>query len=98
MKHHYFFLAVAFLAMTVLVEAPLIVFPSIASEAYQGINIAHFGNDEHHYLTRAREILDGHSLGQPYLSEGKDLPDSFHSDVENVLLFPISLLGLGSSI
>ncbi len=81
-----------------LIEAPLIAFPFFAGDQYRGINIAHFGNDEHHYLTRAKEVLEGHALGQPYLAEGKDLPDSFHSNIEQVLLAPVAALGLGQSV
>ena len=80
-----------FLFLTLLVEAPLIAFPSWAGEAYQGINIAHFGNDEHHYLSRGKEVLEGNSLGQMYLKDWKDEQDPFFSDIEHIALFPFAL-------
>lgn len=82
-------------ALTLLIEAPLIAFPFFAGERYQGINIAHFGNDEHHYISRVKEVLEGHNLGQMYLAEGKDLPDSFQSNIEQILFSPVRFLGLG---
>jgi len=85
---------VAFVALALLVEAPLIAFPFYAGERYQGINIAHFGNDGHFYLSRAKEVLEGHSLGQPYLAEGKDNPDSFLVNAEQIAVVPLRLLGL----
>lgn len=85
---------IAFVALALLVEAPLIAFPFYAGERYQGINIAHFGNDEHFYLSRAKEVLEGHSLGQPYLAEGKDNPDSFLVNAEQIAVAPLRLLGL----
>ncbi|MBI2610895.1 hypothetical protein HYW60_03095 [Candidatus Kaiserbacteria bacterium] len=84
---------IAFVALALLIEAPLIAFPFYAGEAYQGINIAHFGNDEHYYLMRAREVLDGHSLGQPVLAEGKDNPDSFLYNDEQIIMSPFTLTG-----
>lgn len=98
MKPHSWMTFVAFALMVLFIEAPLLWFPFYAGDAYQGINIAHFGNDEHHYLTRAKEVLEGHNLGQPYLAEGKDLPDSFHSNVEQVALFPLVASGVGDSV
>lgn len=77
-----------FVLLALLIEAPLIAFPFFADERYQGINIAHFGNDEHYYLTRAREVLDGHSLGQPVLAEGKENPDSFLYNDEKIVMSP----------
>ena len=84
--------------LTLLVEAPLIAFPFFAGERYQGINIAHFGNDEHHYISRVKEVLEGHTLGQMYLAEGKDLPDSFQSNIEQILFSPVRMLGLGEEV
>jgi len=82
-----------FAALVLLIEAPLIAFPFYAGDFYQGINIAHYGNDEHHYLTRGKEILEGHALGQMYLSEWKDSPDSFQMNIEQIYVMPIRLLG-----
>lgn len=86
---------VAFVALALLIESPLIAFPFYAGERYQGINIAHFGNDEHFYLSRAREVLDGNSLGQPFLAEGKEMPDSFLYNDEQIVLSPFTLTGMG---
>jgi len=80
-----------FVLLALLIEAPLIAFPFFAGERYQGINIAHFGNDEHYYLTRAREVLDGHSLGQPILAEGKENPDSFLYNDEQIVMSPFTM-------
>ncbi|HCM43456.1 MAG: hypothetical protein UY39_C0018G0009 [Candidatus Kaiserbacteria bacterium GW2011_GWC2_49_12] len=80
-----------FILLALLIEAPLIAFPFFAGERYQGINIAHFGNDEHYYLTRAREVLDGHSLGQPILAEGKQNPDSFLYNDEQIAMSPFTM-------
>ena len=87
-----------FAGLALLIEAPLIAFPFFAGEQYQGINIAPYGNDEHYYLTRAKEVLEGHSLGQPFLHEGKDLPDSFQTNIEQILLFPLTATGIGPSV
>ena len=87
----------ALLLLTILIVSPLIAFPYYAGDAYQGINIAHFGNDEHHYLSRAKEVLEGHNLGQMYLAEGKDLPDSFQSNIEQIMFSPFRSLGVGDS-
>jgi hypothetical protein len=57
---------VAIVALTLLLESPWIVFPVYAGSAYQGINIMQFGNDEHHYLSRGKEVLEGHGVSQPY--------------------------------
>ena len=88
---------IAFVALALLVEAPLIAFPFYAGEQYQGINIAHFGNDEHFYLSRAKEVLESHSLGQPYLAEGKNNPDSFLVNAEQIAVAPLRLLGLSEA-
>ncbi|MDP3645527.1 MAG: hypothetical protein Q8R25_00360 [bacterium] len=79
--------------LTLLIEAPLIAFPIVAGDAYRGINIAPYGNDEHHYLTRGKEVLEGHSLGQPYLREWKEKPDSFQSNAEYALMVPFRIAG-----
>ena len=79
---------------TMLVSSPLIAFPFYAGDAYKGLNIAHFGTDEHIYLTRAKEVLEDHQLGQPVLSANKDLQDPTFSYVERVVLSPLTLSGL----
>ncbi|MBI5456388.1 hypothetical protein HY969_01480 [Candidatus Kaiserbacteria bacterium] len=84
--------------LVLLIEGPLIVFPFYAGEQYRGINIAHYGNDEHYYLTRAKEVLEGHGLGAPHLKEGKEKPDPFQTNIEQILLFPSALFGLGDNV
>ena len=86
---------IALFFLTLLVVAPLIAFPFYAGEAYQGINIAHFGNDEHFYLSRAKEALEGHSQGQPFLAEGKEMLDASQNNTEQIMLSPLRALGLG---
>ncbi|OHA17370.1 MAG: hypothetical protein A3H57_03970 [Candidatus Taylorbacteria bacterium RIFCSPLOWO2_02_FULL_43_11] len=84
--------------MSFLVSSPLIFFPMYAGDRYQGINIAHFGTDEHYYLTRAKEVLEGHSLGQPVLAEGKEKQDPTFSKAELVLTAPIRLFQLQDKV
>ena len=84
--------------MAILIFAPLIFFPIIIKEQYQGININHFGTDAHFYLTRGKEILDGNNLGSSLLREGKDEQDPFFSYSEYILLAPIKLLGLEQEV
>lgn len=85
-------------AMALLIELPLILFPILAGKDYQGINIAHFGTDQHFYLTRAREVLDGNGLGNSILREGKDGQDPFFTWNERVLLTPYRWLGVAESM
>ncbi len=97
LKDHWVALIGALL-MTLLVSAPLIAFPFYAGERYAGINIHHYGSDEHGYITRAKEVLEGHQLGQPVLAIGKDLPDPTFSSIERVLMFPFTATGLGERV
>lgn len=92
LRRHWVAIIAAF-CITLLVQAPLIAFPYAAGDKYQGVNIAHFGNDEHYYLSRAAEVAEGHSLGQPFLAQGKDGPDSTFSSAERIVLFPGMLFG-----
>src|SRR3989344_1130028 len=87
---------IAFAFLTLLVEVQWVAYPFYAGEAYQGINIAHFGNDVHLYLSRAKEVLEGNGVGQPFLAEAKDLPDAFQSNTEQILLTPLRIIGLDS--
>jgi hypothetical protein len=84
--------------MTLLVSAPILVFPRVAGDRYQGINIAHFGTDEYYYLARGKEILEGHGLGQAILREGKMFQDPTFTYVEHLMLGPVKLLGLENKI
>lgn len=86
------------LLLTIMIFAPLIIFPVVAKKEYRGININHFGTDTLLYLTRGREVLDGHGLGNPLLREGKDYRDTYLSYSDYILLAPIKLLGLASKV
>src|SRR3989338_1042866 len=84
--------------LTLLVEAPIIAFPFYAGDVYKGINIAPFGNDELYYLSRGKAVLEGHPLGQPFISGVGEVPDSFMSNVEYVYMAPLGALGLAPYI
>lgn len=86
------------LLLTILIFAPLLAFPYVIADKYQGININWFGTDAHFYLTRGKEVLDGHGLGSPLLREGKNDADIYHSYSEYILLAPIKLLGLTKKV
>ena len=88
----------AALVMSLLVSLPVILFPILARDSYQGINIAHFGTDEHYYLTRAKEILEGHGLGNIVLREQKDAQEPQFTYVEYLLLLPVRALGLADVV
>jgi hypothetical protein len=90
---HHWIIILSFL-LTIIIFAPLFVFPYVIKNEYQGININHFGSDAIFYLTRGKEVLDGHGLGNPVLKEGKNAPDVYLSYSDYVLLAPIKLLGL----
>src|SRR5258708_28832164 len=84
---------IAFVALTLLIEAPWIALPFYAGDAYRGINIAPT-SDELFYLSRAKAVLDGHTLGQPFIAGVLNVPDPFMSDVEYVFMGPLRVLGL----
>lgn len=86
------------LVLTVLIFAPWFAFPVVTKSTYQGININHFGSDAHYYLSRAKEVLDGHRLGDPFLREGKNQPDPTLSYPDYLLLAPVKLLGLAPRV
>jgi hypothetical protein len=85
---------VSIAALTLLIEAPLIALPFYAGDSYRGINIAPIGNDELFYLSRAKAVLDGRPLGQPFMTGVANVPDSFMSDIEYVYMVPLRALGL----
>lgn len=87
-----------FIVLTLLIASPLIAFPKFAGSEYQGINIAHFGTDEHYYLVRASEVADGNGLGNPFLSMNKDKPDPTASRADQFLMAPVRILGLEEKI
>jgi len=97
LKEHYLIIALSFL-LVFLIFAPLLVFPYVIKNEYQGINFNRFGSDAHFYLTRGREVLDGHGLGDPLLKEGKDSRDIYSAYSEYILLAPIKLLGLAQKV
>src|SRR3989338_1152834 len=83
------------LLMAFLVISPLLLFRLIIpSSSYQGINLANFGIDETWYLSRGRDILEGHKLGNAVLREGKEGQESHFQYIEYVLLKPVRWLGL----
>lgn len=96
-KRHWLILASA-AALTILVSLPVLLFPVMAGEEYRGISIAHFGTDEHYYLTRGKEILEGHGLGNIILREGKDAKEPQFTYVEYALLLPLRALGVAPHV
>jgi len=80
--------------MAFLMVAPLVAFPIITRDSYKGINIANHGFDELWYLSRARDALDGHNLGNALFKEGKDAQDPYFSYVEKTIFFPLRALGI----
>src|SRR3989344_7680186 len=97
LKNHYWIIILAFL-LTILIFAPLLAFPGVIGNKYQGININHFGSDAHFYLSRAKEVLDGHALGSPMLREGKNEADMYLGYSDYILLAPIKLFGLAEKV
>ena len=92
-KNHYFILIIgAFLSLIIL--GPVIIYPFVSKETYQGINIAYFGSDAHFYTARAKEALEGHKLGNPLLQEGKNNQDLYFMYNERLLTAPLRLAGM----
>ena len=79
-----------------LIFLPSLSFPFLASNAYKGINITQIGTDQHYYLTRGKEILEGHGLGNIVLREGKDGQEPHFSYIEYIVLAPVRLLGFSN--
>lgn len=96
-KEHYGIIICSFL-LTILIFAPLLVFPYVIKNDYRGININWFGSDAHFYLTRGKEVLDGNGLGNPILREGKNQADASLSYGDYILLAPVKLLGLEQKV
>lgn len=96
-REHHLIIILGFL-LTLVISAPVIVFPFITKDTYRGINIVPFGTDSHFYLSRAKEALEGNSLGSPFLREGKSEQDTFFMYNERVLAAPLRLLGLADSV
>jgi len=66
----------------------------MAGNRYRGINIANYGRDELGYLSRGKEVLEGHGLGNYTFREGKDGQDPYFNYSEYMLVTPLRLLGL----
>jgi len=84
------------LLLTLIITAPVLAFPFF-SQNYQGINITHFGGDGHFYFSRAKEALEGHSLGNVFFREGKENQDPFFMYNEQLLFVPLRYLGLAGA-
>ncbi len=97
LRQHWLILVLAMM-LTMVIAWPVISFPFVAGEDYQGINIPHYGTDAHLYLSRAKEALEGKGLGNVPLREGKDTIDPFFMYTERFLTAPFTLLGVGDSI
>ena len=88
-------LLIAAVLLTAFIQAPLFLFPVFQGAAYQGINISHYGSDEHYYLLRAASIARDGSPSNPVLEEGKrDSIDHTFSYAEKIFIKPIQWLGL----
>lgn len=72
---------------------PIVIFPIITPATYGGINISNHGVDELWYLSRARDVVDGHSLGNVMMQDGKNGLDPYATFVEVVLMAPVRWLG-----
>ena len=82
------------LILAALIISPLFIFPAMSGNSYRGIAIADNGTDELLYLSRGKDVLEGHHLGNPLFREGKDSQDPFFTYVEYLMLAPVKLLGL----
>ena len=98
---HRLILSVALL-LTFLIKAPVLLFPSVAGDEYRGINLYHYGNlavDEDFYISRGKEVLEGHALGNPLMREGKEEYQDYYFTInEQALVGPLRLLGLGEKL
>ena len=94
MPHKYVFIAA--LVMSFFVFFPVIIFPIVA-DSYKGINIGNFRQDEFHYFAKIKEIMEGHSLGNILLRDGKKWINPQQTYVEYIFL-PARWLGLGEKV
>lgn len=84
------------LVAAVVVFSPSFLFPFMA-DSYKGVNVGNFGLDEFHYLAMGKEVLEGNSLGNSFLREGKDwLPPE--QKYTPYLVLPVKWLGLSEKI
>jgi len=96
-QEHKLILANAVL-LALLMVAPLIAFPIMTKDTYQGINIANHGFDELWYLSRAKEALDGNAMGNALIREGKNKPDPYYNYVEKAVFAPFRVLGIAEHV
>lgn len=89
---------IAAAALALLIASPLYLVPHALGDTYRGIDILEYGSDEHLYLSRGKEALEGKNLGQPFLREGKEKPDPTQSYAEHILVAPVRILGLSEKI
>lgn len=82
------------LVLTTIVSAPLFLFPLMNRDVYAGINHANFGRDQLFYLSRGKDVLQGHHLGNAVLREGKEGQEMHVSYIEYVILAPFKILGV----
>lgn len=97
LKNHYLIIILG-IFLTFLIEIPVIGFPFIAGDKYQGINIVPFGTDSYFYLSRAKDAMEGNNLGNPVLREEKNQQDVYFTYNERLLIAPIRLLGLQDKV
>ncbi|OGF64226.1 hypothetical protein A2661_00580 [Candidatus Giovannonibacteria bacterium RIFCSPHIGHO2_01_FULL_45_24] len=91
-EHKFIFVCAILLAFLILL--PSWMFPFMAGDAYNGINLGEW-DDDAAYIARGREILEGHSLGNTFLKIGKnDSSDPHQTYIDYLLLAPVKLLGL----
>ncbi|OGH70397.1 MAG: hypothetical protein A2754_03505 [Candidatus Magasanikbacteria bacterium RIFCSPHIGHO2_01_FULL_47_8] len=86
------------LVLTLMVSAPLFIFPLFNRDVYQGINTANFGRDQLFYLSRGKDVLQGYHLGNAVLREGKEGQEMQVSYVEYVILAPLRWLGIADKV
>lgn len=80
---------------------PLFIFPIAAEDYYKGIDVIYTsaGNaDAVFYLAKGKEVLEGHSLGNLFLKEGKNRQDINFSNAERIPTLPLKLLGLADKV
>ena len=95
---HYLALLMAFL-LTLLIFLPIVIFPYLAGDSYNRINIPHHhGYDYYYYLSRGEEALAGNDLGNMALREGKEEQDPIFNYSEKILTAPVRLLNLEDQI
>lgn len=73
-KYHWLAFVLAFIVGLLIVWPTLYSISKIGGENFKGI-YPMFSNDEVHYLSKIKEVLDGHpELGNTFIAEHKDMP------------------------